>query len=239
MKRGGGNSNGGDGNARPRTHRSSTGESYDETGRSTSNQVGIPFRDADPTTSEIPLDEIDTFVHAARDDKGVSIRISFNVPPYMERMIQIIIKSNRFPYLRDADFWRHAAYRHVHFCVGLRQSIPKHILPIIDAIGEICRDEEIRHRMQECFEQVERRVRYLQGRGEKSEMIRLINLVNARVSELPPSHWQRKFQTEFSEKYNRHLTAGPVGEAGHGQRKITGELGGVDGGDGGGGGTRQ
>lgn len=189
-------------------YRSSTGESYDQTGRGKSNHVGIPFRDADPTTGELPLDDIDTFIHAARDDKGVSSRISFNIPPYMERMVQIILKSNRFPYLRDADFWRHAAYRHMHFCLGLRQSIPKHILPTMDAIGEICRDEEIRHRMQECFEQVERRVRFLQSCGEKAEMIRLINLVKSRVSELPPSHWQRKFQSEFDEKYNHHLMAG-------------------------------
>ncbi len=205
-----------------RNKQHSTGESYDETGRGTSNHIGIPFRDADTSIGEIPLDEIDTFIHAARDDRGVSSRISFNVPPYMERQIQIIIRSSRFPYLRDADFWRHAAYRHVHFCVGLRHSIPRHILPTIDAIGEICRDEEIRHRMQECFEQVERRVRYLQGRGERSEMIRLINLVKNRVAELPPSHWQRKFQTEFEEKYNHHLVAGS-GTSATVVKSITGE----------------
>jgi len=187
--------------------------------RPATNHADVPFRDGDPSVGELPLDDIDTFIHAAADDRGIKARLSFSVPPYMERLIQIILRSGRFPYLRDSDFIRHAVYRHIHFCVGLRHSIPRHIVPTLDAMTEICRDDEIRHRMQECFEKIETRVRYLQSRAEYGEMIRLINLVKTRLNELPPSQWQRKFQKEFESKYNRHLDGSGVDI----QRAITGE----------------
>lgn len=179
----------------------------DDDSRGKKNFTDIPYQDANIDLGEIPLDDIDTFIHPARDEKGVGSRMSFNVPPHVERQIQIIIRSCRFPYLRDSDFIRHAIYRHIHFCTQLRQSIPKHIIPMLDSIGEVCRDQEYNERMREAFERINQRVTHLQNSGDLQESTRLLNIVKERIDSVPPSHWQQKFKQEFEKRYQTNISS--------------------------------
>ena len=201
-----GDSNGSGDDSAPRSARKgSSGGNGHGSGGDRGNHTDIPFRDADPEIGEIPLDDLDTFVVPARDDKGISVPLNIRVPPYMERQIEIVVRSGRFPYLRASDFIRHAIYRHMHFTVGIRQSIPKHILPALDAMLEVCRDEEIRQTVEAAFEKIEIRVRHHSSRGDQAEVIRLLTFIKARIDLVEPSAWQRKFIGQFIERYAGHL----------------------------------
>lgn len=165
--------------------------------KSSSNKQDIPFRDADPSTGELPLDELDTFIVPARDEKGITQSVSFRIPPYMERAIEIVLRSGRFPYLNLGSFFRHAGVRHVRFLTEIRASIPQHLLPSIETILEICRDNEMRIRVEEAFETITRQITSHRQRGDMMEALRLMSVVKNRIEKVHPSSWQRRFYTDF------------------------------------------
>ena len=185
-----------------RSRRHSSHRDQDSPSSSGSNsESGIPYAEANEDIGEIPLDKIDTFVIPSRDDKGGFSRISLPMPPYMLRNIQILLKSNRFPYLEVSDFVRHAIYRHTGFCVRIRQSIPKSIIPGLEAIMEVCRDNEYRIRVHEAFLEIDKQVSICMQRGEIGEAVRLINIIKSRLDGIPPSPALLEIMTRLQEKY--------------------------------------
>jgi hypothetical protein len=152
----------------------------------------VPFQDANLELGEIPLDDIDTFVVPARDEKGAYTTIHFNIPPQMFRQLQIVVKSGRFPYLDVSDFIRHACMRHLRFCVDIRESIPGHVYTATEALMEVCRDNELRLRVAAAFEEIDRQITGHMNRLEIADAVRLLTILKNRVDVVPSS--PRQFQ---------------------------------------------
>jgi hypothetical protein len=171
---------------------------------------GIPFRDADTDAGEIPLDELDTFVIPGTDELGRGEHMQFRIPPYLRRQIKIILSSNRFPYLAESNFIRHAIVRHLYWLVELRNTIPKHMLPALAGVLEVCRDDEMRIYVEQVFERIDSRISFHLSRGDHGEVVRLLNLVKSRMSGVAQSAWQRQFWKHFNEKWSGYLTAEPI-----------------------------
>lgn len=147
----------------------------------------VPFQDANLELGEVPLDDIDTFVIPARDEKGAYSTVHINVPPHMYRQMQIVVKSGRFPYLDVSDFVRHACFRQLHFCISIRQSISKHVYTATEALLEVCRDNELRLRVSAAFEEIDRQITGHMNRLEISDAIRLLTILKNRVDVVPSS----------------------------------------------------
>jgi len=175
----------------------------------------IPFRDADPETTEIPLAELDNFVIPGGDDRGASEHMHLRVPPILRRQIKIILASGRFPYLTEAAFIRHACVRHLYWLVSLRDSIPKHILPTLAAHLEVCREDEMRIQIERVFNKIDERISFHLSRGDHSEVIRLLNLVKNRMQGVQTSVWQRQFWSHFNLKWAGYLSPATQGAGLH------------------------
>lgn len=147
----------------------------------------VPFVDANLELGEVPLDDIDTFVIPARDEKGAYSTVHINVPPHMFRQMQIVVKSGRFPYLDVSDFVRHACFRQLGFCIAIRQSISKHVYTATEALLEVCRDNELRLRVAAAFEEIDRQITGHMNRLEISDAIRLLTILKNRVDAVPSS----------------------------------------------------
>lgn len=165
----------------------------------------IPFIDANPDLNEIPLSQVDNFIIPARDDKGIAAHITFNLPPFIKRQIQIIVRSHRFPYLDVEDFIRHAIVRHIPWCVNLRHSLPKSIIVALEAVCETARDNEYRQRAEEAFKVLASQVNEHEKLGEYPEIIKLLTLVRARIDDTEQSSRQRKFKKELDSRYGHYL----------------------------------
>jgi hypothetical protein len=162
----------------------------------------IPYQEADPEQGEIPLDELDTFVIPARDDKGIGVPVTLHIPPYLERQIEIVVASRRFPYLRAADFIRHACVRHLAWLIGIRFSLPRHMHVTMNTISDILRDEEFKHQVEGAFHRMDRLVGDHVNRGDKIEAIRLYVRIRQRVMESTEGSWRERFLKQFDEKYS-------------------------------------
>jgi hypothetical protein len=166
----------------------------------------IPYIEADLDSGEIPLDELDTFVIPARDDKGIGVPITLHIPPYLERQIEIIVASRRFPYLKVADFARHAFTRHCGWLTGLRLSFPKHMHSTMSTVFDAFRDAEFESQAELCFGHMDRLVSTHIARGERVEAIRLYIRIRTRIQESGDSTWRDRFLREMDKKYS-HLMA--------------------------------
>jgi hypothetical protein len=182
----------------------------------------VPFKDADEELGEIPLAMLDSFIVHARDEKGQQVPVHLHMPPYMERQIQIILRSQRFPYTRASDFLRHAANRHIQWCVGIRQSIPKSMVPALEAILEVCRDNELRMSVENALERIELQVQAHIQEGEMAEAYRLLALVRSKLDGVQDSTKLRKFKRELDAKYG-HLDRAMETTTGVKSRRLSGE----------------
>jgi hypothetical protein len=192
--------------AQPRRKRSGkTGNGYSDS-PSHSSSHDIPFRDADLDNGEIPVDELDTFVIPGTDERGIGEHTHMRLPPYIRRQIKIILTSNRFPYLNESALIRHAIVRHLYWLVDLRSSIPKHILPALAGMLEVCRDDEMRIQIEHVFERIDSRISFHLSRGDHGEVVRLLNLVKSRMQGVQPSAWQRQFWAHFNVKWAGYLS---------------------------------
>lgn len=162
----------------------------------------IPYIEADENSGEIPLDELDTFVIPARDEKGIGVPVNLHIPPYLERQIEIVVASRRFPYLRAADFIRHACVRHLAWLVGIRLSIPRHMTVTMATIFDAFRDAEFEAQAESSFAHMDRLVTAHVNRGDRIEAIRLYVRIRARLQETAACAWKERFMREFDKKYS-------------------------------------
>jgi hypothetical protein len=159
----------------------------------------IPYIEAHE--GETPLDQIDTFIIPSRDERGGYSKVALNMTPYMYRQCQIIVHSRRFPYLEVSDLIRHAVYRHLRFCVSIRHTLPKHMIPALEAVMEVCRDNEFRLRVNEAFAEIDRQVKQCISRGDTPGAVRLINLLKSRLDGVSPSSELREFMNRLVYDY--------------------------------------
>ena len=117
------------------------------------NDFSVPFIDAKPGSTELPLDELDNFIVPGRDEHGAHQTVTFNAPPLLVHQIDVIVRSQLFPYINREAFIRHAAVRHMRWLQNIRpESLTQHIAPAIEAILERCFQSQMRKKVQAAFE---------------------------------------------------------------------------------------
>lgn len=122
------------------------------------------------------------------NEKGQSTRMSHRVAPEMERAVEVLVASGRFPYKTTGDLIRHAIYRHLFFLHRLEPDADRHILVVIDGILQMLRDDEVRQRVLEMFSQTEARIKYHQAQGNYDEAVRIAINEKARLEASQPGH---------------------------------------------------
>ena len=167
--------------------------------------MSVPFTDADVSEGELPRAELDEFVVPGSDEKGRKVTVSCNIPPMLDRQLDIVINSRRFPYANKKDFIRHAIYHHTQWILGVRQSIPKHHMAFYESSLEVARDDEYATRQEQVFLTLNERIIDHIDRGETQEARRLISIIDQKLRQLKPSLWVRRFAERFYRSYNSWL----------------------------------
>lgn len=122
------------------------------------------------------------------NEKGQSIRFTLRMAPEMERSVDVLLQSRRFPYKTQGDLIRHAIYRHLFWLHRLEPDADRHILVVIDGILEQLRDDETRQRVIEMFSSTEARIKHHQAQGNLDECVRLALNELSRLEASQPGH---------------------------------------------------
>lgn len=154
------------------------------------------WRPGDDTWEPVPcrMDAVDwsysepEWFTPGHNEKGQSIRFTLRMPPEMERAVDVLLQTRRFPYKTQGDLIRHAVYRHLFLLHRLESEADRHILVVIDGILEQLRDDEMRQRVVEMFSLTESRIKYHQSQGNFDECVRLALSELSRLEASQPGH---------------------------------------------------
>jgi hypothetical protein len=185
---------------------------HDANDNSNSNSIGgdnfsVPFKDAKPGSSESPLDELDNFIVPGRDEHGAHQTVTFNAPPLLVHQVDVIVRSQLFPYINREAFIRHATVRQIRWLQSIRpESLSQHIAPAIEAILERCFQSQMRKKVQAAFEALRETIIGCQNDGEYTEVLRLCYYVKQRLAEVDPgSVWQQRAWKKFNAEFNDYM----------------------------------
>jgi hypothetical protein len=167
--------------------------------------IQVPFEDAQPGDGEFPLAKLDEFMVPSRDNTGSSSTITISIPPILDRQLEVLVSSKRFPYATKRDLIRHGVVRHSVWLLTIRESVPRHVQSMCDAIIELCRDDEIATKMEQVFQLLRHRVSHHIDNGDHMEAVGLISQVKQMLREMKPSVWVRKFTQEFDDQFGGYL----------------------------------
>jgi hypothetical protein len=157
--------------------------------------------------------DLDEWLIHGRDDRGGSARVSCNVPPHIERELDVVLQGRRFPYRTISDIMRHAVVRHLAWLHELERDMPKHILNAMEAVVEVTRDTEMRTRLGDTFDSLDRQIERALSDGDVVEAMRVMTLAKAKVRAVPDTRWRKNWLEQFSRKYGSYLTPVVAAEA--------------------------
>jgi hypothetical protein len=114
--------------------------------------------------------------------------------------------SHRFPYKTCSDIIRHAVARHLEWLAQMEPSIPRHILDGMHAVSEVCRDSEMRLRIEESFSSLDKLILVRLDEGDTGEAMRLMSVARSKITGMPDSLWKTKWVQHFNRRYASYLT---------------------------------
>ena len=178
-------------------------DDHDETAESYS----VPYKDAKPGTDEIPLDDLDNFIVPGRDEHGAHQTITINCPPLLVHQMDVIVRSQLFPYINRESMARHAFVRHMRWLQNIRpEQLSQHIAPTIESLLERCFQSQMRKKVQAAFEALRETLLQAERDSEWLEVIRLCYYVKERLQGVDPtSVWQRRAWKQFINEFGHYM----------------------------------
>lgn len=146
------------------------------------------------------------FICAPADARGVSYRLTFRVMPDIEKSLDQIVASNRFPFSTRGDVLR--------WCVreGLRAlnkmepvtSVTKRI----DLIDTVLAEENAHADFMHIFHALEDNVnKYLADQAPK-QALRVLAMAKHNFESMPDGHWRDRYLEELQKKFGPLLATG-------------------------------
>lgn len=154
--------------------------------------VALIYRNRGESTEE-------EMIIAATDTKGHTETIWFRVQPAYLRECKMILAERRFPWKSIGDLMRFALDQTVRWAV--REKELKHsILPQIDMINQMVREDLMQRQMMQTFEDMEQT---LEKKGPRAK--RLANLIWEQIKKMPDGYWKDQYKQEFKRRYKELL----------------------------------
>lgn len=141
------------------------------------------------------------FFVAPADAKGVSYRKTFRIPPDMEKGIEVLIASKRFPFQTDGEFLRWAVMR------GFRE------LEAMEPVGSVGKQVEILSawlteetafsEFTEAFQQLEHTVSRYMADSAPEQALRIVAVARFQIEQMPEGYWRDRYLEELHKRFNQ------------------------------------
>lgn len=164
--------------------------------------------------AEIALDgsnyRPEDFIVPAQDDKGHSERQWFRCQPTIDRQIDVIVHSRKFPFRTKGDFIRWAVLLGLTAVEALEQDIPS-VTAQVALIADMVRDDEFQADFDRTFTNVSNRVNQHMAEGRSGEARRMVAQMKAAIHAMPDGAWKQRYVDRWNGQF-----AGFLKTTGHG-----------------------
>jgi hypothetical protein len=152
-----------------------------------------------------------SFIVAASDSKGQSVRVWARVQPSLDRMVEILLHSQCYPFKTKGDVVRWCVDKGVKELVeeaeknGFRGKLDSSILRQIDTINGIVRAQQFCADFNETVRNVSEAVGKLQDVGATGECRRLLFEVATQIEKMPKGWWRDRYRKELKDRWGRYM----------------------------------
>jgi len=162
--------------------------------------------DPDDGTPIVSKYKADDFICAPADAKGVSYRLTFRCIPDIEKGIDQIVASNRFPFSTRGDV--------IRWCIreGLRAlnqmepviSVQKRV----DMVDSLMVEEAAHSSFMHIFDVLEENVsKYMADQAPK-QALRVLAMARHNFESMPEGHWRERYLEELHKRFGQLLATG-------------------------------
>lgn len=164
----------------------------------------------DPADGSVLVPKYDPadFIVAPADAKGVSYRMTFRCPPNMEKSIDMILSSNRFPFTTRGDLLRWAVQegvKHLEAMEGLT-AVSKQV----DIITGILNEEASHSEFLQIFTQLDEAIHKYMADQAPEQASRVIALTKHKFESMPDGYWRDRYLLELDKRFG-HLLKNQTG----------------------------
>jgi len=158
------------------------------------------------------------FIVPASDTKGHSVMYHFRFPASMQRHMQQIVTSRKFPYITPSDLVRHALMRHFEWLEEITKSHPmpnncRNSLALIRMEAEYVRSTMEEKEFDDHFQLVQKRVQELLAKkGGRAEALRTISRAISATRQMPSGFFRDQHLERLEENFGHLLDGGKMGK---------------------------
>lgn len=148
------------------------------------------------------------FIVAPSDSKGVSYRLYCRVAPDLERAVEEVLASNRFPFRTLQDILR--------WCI--REGVRKldQMEPVttvskrVDIISKILNEEAHHAEFMHMFQRLQDVTQRCLADQSPGEAARIIALTKHQLESMPDGHWKDRYLSELEKQFGNFLNKAGV-----------------------------
>lgn len=150
------------------------------------------------------------FIVAPADSKGVSYRLTFRVPPDMEKAIDEILASKKFPFSTRGDVLRYTTHQGLKELAKMEPvtSVTKRV----DILTSILNEEAAHTEFLAIFNHLQNAVEKYLAESAGDQATRVVGLAKHQFEGMPEGHWRERYLSEIDKRFG-HLLKGKVGVA--------------------------
>jgi hypothetical protein len=168
-------------------------------GHDSDDEQGPGFRKYDPAQFIIP----------GQDTRGHSERLYCRVMPAVDRALDVVVNSKKWPFRTKGDVMRWAIDRAIHQLEAMEPI--GSVTAQVDAIAAILREDQFHHEFSHTFEALNRSISVHLTAGADGEARRLVATIKDKIDKMPEGYWRDRYRTTLSEKWGHLLKGGGRG----------------------------
>lgn len=149
------------------------------------------------------------FIVAPSDSKGVSYRLTFRIPPDLEKGLDSILASQRFPFTTRGDILRWATLRGVKELEQMEgiASVSKRV----DILTTLLNEESSHAEFMSIFGHLQESVSRYMADQAQDQAVRVVAMAKYQFEGMPEGHWKTRYLEELEKKFGQLLVKAGVG----------------------------
>jgi hypothetical protein len=166
------------------------------------NGYDVSSLEAVPRTSTLNIREVD-YIVPDRDPSNNSIKVNLRLSPVLERLLETIIQSGRYPiYQTVQDLMRHAIVRHIADLQALSpEAVNGTLMSLCEAQNDLATETTMARELWTTLERLAKLADGLWRQGDVWDAHVLVQRIKHRLNKFPSSDAKRK----FSKGLERHF----------------------------------
>lgn len=144
-----------------------------------------------------------SFNVAPADNKGVSYRLTFRVPPDMEKSIDAIIASHRFPFQTRGDVLRWTTLKGCRELEKM-EGVPS-VTKRVDILSNLLNEESAHSEFMSIFNHLEESVARYMADEAPDQATRVVAMAKYQFEAMPDGHWRSRYLEELNKRFSHLL----------------------------------